>query len=127
MQELKQLVPEWSSIAEKALIESDPALADKLMSREQWNARSAFEVTFASAMNELREIKKMKQAPASFAHYLKWTINPLEKAIEHVKSVNTPGNSLIGYGNRISLSEAIATAEKLKEEFQKVLALASGS
>src|SRR5262245_20615111 len=48
-QDLKKLVPDWASLAEKALMASDPALADKLMSPVQWNAKSAFEVTFANA------------------------------------------------------------------------------
>ena len=121
MQDLKRLVPEWASIAEKALMESDPALADKLMSPAQWNAKSAFEVTFVSAMNELKDIKKTKLASASLAHYIKWTITPLEKAIEQVKAVDPPANSLIGYGERISLNEAMAIAETLREEFQKEL------
>jgi hypothetical protein len=122
MQALKQLVPEWSAIAEKALMESDPALADKLMSPAQWNAKSAFEVTFVSAANELKDLKKAKKANGHFDHYMKWTIGPLKKAMEQVKAVNPPGNSLIGYGNRISLSEAMAIAESLQDEFQKVLA-----
>jgi hypothetical protein len=119
--ELKRLVPEWSSIAEKALMESDPALADKLMSPAQWNAKCAFAVTFVSAMNELRDIKKTKQTSGDFDHYMKWIINPLHKAIEAVAAVNPPGNSLIGYGDRISLSEAMAAARNLRNEFQKIL------
>ena len=122
MQSLKRLVPEWSAIAEKALMESDPVLADKLMSPAQWNAKSAFEVTFASAANELKDLKKTKKANGSFDHYMKWVLNPLKKAMEQVRTVNPPGNSLIGYGNRISLSEAMAVAENLQDEFQKVLA-----
>jgi hypothetical protein len=122
MQELKQLVPEWTLIAEKALMESDPALADKLMSPVQWTAKVAFEVTFVSAMNELRDIKKARQADGSYDHYMKWIINPLQKAIEQVKAVDPPGNSLIGYGDRIPLSEAMAIAENLPDEFRKVLA-----
>ena len=58
--DLKIYVPEWALLAEKALMESDPALADKLMSPIQWNAKSAFEVTFTSAMNELKEIRKTR-------------------------------------------------------------------
>jgi hypothetical protein len=122
MQELKRVVPDWSLIAEKALIESDPALADKLMSPVQWNAKVAFEVTFVSAVNELRDIKKARHTDGSYAHYLKWTINPLQKAIEQVKAVRPPGNSLIGYGDRIPLSEAMAIAEDLPDEFKRVLA-----
>lgn len=121
LQELKRLVPEWSLIAEKALMESDPALADKLMSPVQWNAKAAFEVTFISAVNELRDIKKARQAEGNYDHYVKWTITPLQKAMEQVKAVNPPGNSLIGYGNRIPLSEAMSIAENLPEEFKKVL------
>lgn len=121
MLELKRLVPEWCSTAEKALMESDPVLADKLMSPAQWNAKSAFEVTFVSAMNELRDIKKTKQVIGTFDHYLKWVITPLEKAIEQVKATNPPGNCLIGYGNRISLSQAMAIAGSLKGEFQNLL------
>jgi hypothetical protein len=121
MKALKLLVPEWSSVAEKALMESDPALADKLMSPAQWNAKSAFEVTFVTAMNELRDIKKTKNASASFEHYSKWVIAPLEKALEHLKAVNPPGNSLIGYGNRISLSQAMVIAAGLPDEFRKLL------
>jgi hypothetical protein len=121
MQDLKRLVPEWCGIAEKALIDSDPAWADKLMSAAQWNARSAFEVTFVSAMNELKDLKKSKEAAATFDRYLKWTIDPLEKAIEQVKAVNPPGNSLVGYGNRISLAQAMVIAAGLKGEFQKLL------
>ena len=122
MRKLKQLVPEWASIAEKALMESDPVLADKLMTPVQWNAKSAFEVTFVSAMNELKDIKKTKKAHGHFDHYMKWTISPLKKAMEQVKTVNPPGNSLIGYGNRISLNEAMTIGENLQGEFQKVLA-----
>jgi hypothetical protein len=122
MADLKRLVPEWASIAEKALMESDPALADKLMSPAQWNAKSAFEVTFVSAVNELRDIKKTKLVVASLNHYIKWTINPLQTAIEQVKAVNPPGNALIGYGtNRISLAEAMKIAANLKEEFLALL------
>jgi hypothetical protein len=122
MQELKRLVPEWSSIAEKALIESDPALADKLMSLVQWNAKAAFEVTFSSAMNELRDIRKTKKVTGDFEHYMKWIILPLEKSLENVKAVNPPGNALVGYGDRIPLREAIAIAENVKYEFQRILA-----
>jgi hypothetical protein len=122
LHELKKFVPEWSSIAEKALMESDPALADKLMSPVQWNAKAAFEVTFVSAMNELRDIKKMKQVSGSFDHYRKWIIDPLVKAIQHVKAVNPPDNALIGYGDRISLTEALAVAQNLLDEFQKLFA-----
>jgi hypothetical protein len=122
MHELKQLVPEWSSLAEKALMASDPALADKLMSLGQWNAKSAFEVTFVNAMNELREVKKARQVKGGLDHYRKWIINPLHKAIEQVKAVNPPGNSLIGYGDRIPLVEALAIARNLEKEFQKALA-----
>jgi|GEM_PF-5422365 len=121
MKELKHLVPEWSSIAEKALIASDPALADKLMTLTQWNAKSAFEVTFMNAINELKGIKISKQAPATVDHYVKWTINPLKKAIEEVKSANTPGNALVGYGSRIPLSEALKVAENLENDFDKAL------
>lgn len=121
MAELKLLVPEWSSIAEKALIESDPALADKLMTPAQWNAKSAFEVTFTSAMNEIKEIRKTKLVSGSLGHYNKWIIAPLLGAIEHVKEVKPPGNALIGYGERISLAEAVKIAERLPKEFQKLL------
>jgi hypothetical protein len=119
MRKLKQLVPEWASIAEKALMESDPALADKLMSAVQWNAKSAFEVTFVSAMNELKDLKKIKEANGSLGHYMKWIISPLKKAMEQVKNVNPPGNSLIGYGNRISLDEAMDIAENLPDDFER--------
>jgi hypothetical protein len=121
MRELKRLVPEWSLIAEKALMASDPALADKLMSPAQWNAKVAFEVTFVSAVNELKDLKKASQTGGSHDHYMKWIITPLLKAIEQVKTVDPPGNALIGYGDRISLREAMAIAENLHGEFQKVL------
>jgi hypothetical protein len=120
MQDLRRLVPEWASIAEKALMESDPALADKLMSRAQWNAKAAFEVAFVNAMNELRDIKELKPATTNPDHYMRWIINPLEKAIENVNAVRPPGNSLIGYGDRISLAEAMATAATLKDQFDSV-------
>jgi hypothetical protein len=120
MKELKQLVAEWSFMAERALMESDPAWADKLMSSTQWNAKIAFEVTFVSAMNELKSIRKIKQT-AGLDHYKKWIINPLKKAVEQVKAVNPPGNSLIGYGDRISLDEALSIAENLPDEFEKAL------
>ena len=121
MQEMKRLVPEWAIMAVNALMESDPAMADRLMSSAQWNARSAFEVAYVSAMNELRDIRKNKKATGNLDHYMKWIINPLESAIEQVKAVNPPGNSLIGYGSRISLQDAMATAETLQREFRKVL------
>jgi hypothetical protein len=120
-QELKRLVPEWATLAEKALMASDPALADKLMSQVQWNAKCAFEVTFANAMNELSDLKKTRKG-ASLAHYLKWTIDPLEKAIEQVKAVDPPGNALIGYGNRITLSGAISMTKSLRDDFRKAVA-----
>jgi hypothetical protein len=121
MLELKRLVPEWSLIAEKALMASDPALADKLMSPAQWNAKAAFEVTFVSAVNELKDLKKARQAGGNHDHYMKWIITPLLKAIEQVKAVDPPGNALIGYGDRISLREAMTIAANLHDEFQKVL------
>jgi hypothetical protein len=121
MAELKQLIPAWAAIAETALIESDPALADKLMSPTQWNARSAFEVAFVNASNALKEIKKLKQDNASFDHYLKWVITPLKQALEEAKSINPPGNTLIGYGTKISLREAIKVAEGMEQEFRKTL------
>ena len=120
MAELIKLVPQWAMLAEAVLIASDPALADKLMTPLQWNAKAAFEVTFASAMNELKDIRKTKQM-ASADHYIKWIINPLKKAIDHAKEVNPPGNSLIGYGDRIPLKEALAIAETLPGEFDKLL------
>jgi hypothetical protein len=122
MQELKRLVPQWAAIAERALMDSDPALADKLMSPTQWNAKSAFEVTFVSAMNELKDIKKVSEAPADFEHYLKWVVNPLRKAIEQVRAVNPPANALIGDGDRIPLSEALRIAEDLPNEIKRALA-----
>ena len=121
MHELKRLVPEWASMAEKALMESNPTLADKLMSRIQWDAKSAFEVTFVSAMNELRDIKKTGLVNGTFEYYMKWIISPLQKAIEQVKAVDPPGNSLIGYGDKIPLSEALETAENLQREFRRAL------
>lgn len=117
--ELKTIVPEWALIAERALMESDPALADKLMSPIQWNAKSAFEVTFTTAMNEIKEIKKSKVV-TSFDHYTKWTISPLKKAIEQVKIARPPENALIGYGNKIPLREAVAIAEGVEKEFKKL-------
>lgn len=120
MSQLNSLVPEWASAAEQALIESDPVLADKLMTPLQWNAKAAFEVTFASAMNELKDIKKTKQV-ATHDHYMKWIINPLKKAVEHAKEVKPPGNSLIGYGNRIPLSEALSIAETIPAEFERLV------
>jgi hypothetical protein len=121
MKELKQLVPEWSSIAEMALIKSDPVLADKLMSPVQWNAKSAFEVIFASAMTELKSIKKTRLTNGSFDHHTKWILAPLKQAMEHVKTVNPPGNALIGYGDKISLDEAMLIAKGLEDEFRKVV------
>lgn len=121
LEELKRVVPEWSNIAEKALIDSDAVLADKLMSPAQWNAKSAFEVTFMNALNELRDLKKMKQAPASLEHYTKWTIDPLKKSIAQVRSAGTPLNALIGYGDRIPLAQALRTAETLDVDFQKLV------
>ena len=120
MAQLKYHVPEWALLAEKILIESDPALADKLMTPLQWNAKAAFEVTFASAMNELKDIKKTKVI-SSADHYMKWIISPLKKAIEQAKSVKPPGNSLIGYGDRIPLKEALAIAETLPDEFDRII------
>jgi hypothetical protein len=91
------------------------------MSAVQWNAKAAFEVTFVSAVNDLRNIKKARQTDGSYDHYKKWIIHPLQKAMEQVKAVNPPGNSLIGYGDRIPLSEAMTIAENLPDEFRKVL------
>jgi hypothetical protein len=119
MSDLRRNVTEWALLAEKALIDSDPLLADKLMSSVQWNAKAAFEVTFASAMNELKDIKKTKHV-AGADHYMKWIVNPLKKAIENVKLVKPPGNSLIGYGDRLPLTEAVALAETLPAEFEKL-------
>jgi hypothetical protein len=121
LQELKRLVPEWAFMAEKALMASDPKLADKLMSPAQWNAKSAFEVTFTSAMNEIKEIKKTKLVSGSLGHYTKWVINPLTKAMEQVNAVNPPANALIGYGERISLADAMKIAEGLPDELHKLL------
>lgn len=120
MIQLKKLVPEWASLAETVLMASDPALADKLMTPVQWNAKAAFEVTFTSAMNELKDIRKTKQM-ANADHYMKWIISPLKKAIDHAKAVNPPGNSLVGYGDRIPLKEALSIAETLPGEFDKLL------
>jgi hypothetical protein len=120
MVELKMKVQEWYLIAETALIESDPALADKLMSSVQWNAKAAFEVTFTSAMNELKDIRKTK-VMGSADHYTKWIINPLIKAVELAKEVNPPGNSLIGYGDRIPLAEALEIAETIPQEFERLM------
>jgi hypothetical protein len=50
---------------------------------------------------------------------MKWILNPLDKAIENVKTIKPPSNCLIGYGNRISLSQAMAMAENLKDEYRK--------
>jgi hypothetical protein len=119
LKDLKILVPQWCLTAEKALMESDPALADKLMSPIQWNAKSAFEVTFTTAMNELKEIKKTKVV-SSFEHYTKWTISPLKRAIEQVKAARPPENALIGYGDKIPLREATVIAETLENEFKKI-------
>jgi hypothetical protein len=39
----------------------------------------------------------------------------------NLRTVNTPGNALIGYGDRISLMEAMEAAEDIQTEFQKIL------
>jgi hypothetical protein len=122
MKELKLLVPEWCSIAEKALMESDPAMADRLMSSAQWNAKTAFEVAFGTAMNEMKNIKLTKNVTGDFDHYVKWVLAPLTHAITHIRSVNPPGNCLIGYGDRVSLKQALVVAEGLPGEFQKMVA-----
>jgi hypothetical protein len=114
-------VPEWAMIAERALIKSDPALADKLMSPVEWNAKSAFEVIYFTATNELKNMKKTNQVSGTMSHYTKWILNPLKEAISNVKSVKPPENCLIGYGNKIALEEAMEIAESLESEFQKVL------
>jgi hypothetical protein len=108
-------------MAEKALMASDPKLADKLMSPAQWNAKSAFEVTFTSAMNEVKEIKKTKLVSGSLGHYTKWVITPLKKAMEQVNALNPPANALIGYGERISLADAMKIAEGLPDELHKLV------
>jgi hypothetical protein len=120
-QDLKKLVSEWSSVAENALMQSDPALADKLMSPAQWNAKSAFEVAFVTAMNELKDIRKTRQVSGTADYYTKWIINPLKKATEQVRAVNPPSNSLIGYGDRIPLAEAMEEVERLQSEFLRIL------
>jgi hypothetical protein len=119
MEELKQLVPSWASIAEKALIESDPVMADKLMSPVQWNAKSAFEVTYTGALNELKNLKRTNNV-ATAEHYIKWVLTPLKRSIDEVKLVGPPGNALIGYGERIPLKDAVIIAESLEKEFHKV-------
>jgi hypothetical protein len=119
--QLKELVPQWAHVAEVALMRSDPQLADKLMSLKQWNAKSAFEVIFASAINDLKSLRIADpNAKMSLEHYVKWTIKPLNEAIGHVKSLDVPGNALIGYGNKIPMSEALTRAEKIEREFYKL-------
>ncbi|HEY0651842.1 MAG TPA: hypothetical protein VGD65_01900 [Chryseosolibacter sp.] len=118
--QLKVLVPQWALMAEQSLMESDPALADKLMSPIQWNAKSAFEVTFTTAMNEIKTIKKTKVA-SSLEHYTKWILSPLNKAIEQIKLARPPENALIGYGDKIPLREAIVIAESIEGEFKKLI------
>ena len=123
MQQLKVLVPEWAVAAETALINSDPEMADKLMSLMQWNAKSAFEVTYTTAVNDLSDLKKVndQNKGATLEHYTKWTLNPLKRAIEEVKSLKVPLNALIGYGSkRYPISETLPKAEKIEAEFQKV-------
>jgi hypothetical protein len=46
---LKKLVPSWASLATNALIASDPALADKLMTQVQWNAKPLHKVDSQSS------------------------------------------------------------------------------
>ncbi|HYC84501.1 MAG TPA: hypothetical protein VEB86_04730 [Chryseosolibacter sp.] len=120
MRELRTLVPDWAMTAEKALMESDPALADKLMTPVQWNAKCAFEVTFVTANNELRNIRKTK-ATATMEYYMNWIIIPLNKALHEVKAVAPPGNALIGFGNRMSLKDAIIVAEGIENQFRKLV------
>jgi hypothetical protein len=118
--QLIELVPRWALIAEEALIKSDPVLADKLMSLKQWNAKSAFEVMYATANNELRALKTADaNNRSSLEHHIKWTINPLKKAIEEAIALQVPGNSLIGYGDRSPLSVALERAKKFEAEFYK--------
>lgn len=120
--ELKDLIPEWALIAEEALMKSDPQLADKLMNVKQWNAKSAFDVIFATAVNDLKALKiAPPEARMPVDHYQKWTIKPLKDAIEQVKLLRVPHNALIGYGDKFPISEALAKAEKLEAEFLKVL------
>lgn len=118
---LSSLINEWAVIAEKALIESDPALADKLMSREQWNAKAAFEVAYLTAVNELEELKKTKTSTVNVAHYKKWTIDPLKRAMDSVKALNTPGNAPIGYVIKTPLTKALMNAETVMNEFGKLM------
>jgi hypothetical protein len=119
--QLKDLIPLWAQVAEEALIKSDPQLADKLMSQKQWNAKSAFEVIFTTALNDLKALKiSDPNAKMSIDHYLKWTIKPLKDAIEQVKALRVPGNTLIGYGNKSPISEALVRAEKIEGEFHKM-------
>jgi hypothetical protein len=125
MQQLKVLVPEWAVAAETALINSDPEMADKLMTLMQWNAKSAFEVTYTTAVNDLHDLKKVndRSKGATLEHYTKWTLNPLKRAIEEVKSLKVPLNALIGYGSkRYPISETLPKAEKIEAEFQKFFA-----
>lgn len=119
--ELKLLVPQWAMVAERALIQSDPALADKLMSQLQWNAKSAFEVIFFTAVNELKNMRKNNQLNGTLSHYTKWILNPLRDAIAQVKQVAPPTNCLIGYGDKIPLADAMKTAEGLEAEFKKTI------
>ena len=121
LRDLSMRVTEWALTAEKALMESDPMLADKLMSIVQWNAKTAFEVTFTSAMNELTELKKKKQRTGDFEHYRKWIIAPLLQSVAEIKKIQPPSNALIGYGKRIPLSQALIMAEALESEFRKLL------
>lgn len=123
MRGLKERVPGWATIALNALMASDPALADKLMSPAQWNAKSAFEVIYTTAVNELKNIKKTKQVAGPLSHYTKWILTPLADAIKQVKNVNPPGNALIGYGDRVALAAALRIAEGLESEFKKVMKL----
>jgi hypothetical protein len=121
MGQLKRLVPEWAQIAEVALMASDPALADKLMTLTQWNARSAFEVIFVTASDELKNIRKTGLVKGTSNYYSKWIITPLKEALEQVRAVNPPGNSLIGYGEKIALQDAVDDTEDMLKEFQKLL------
>jgi hypothetical protein len=118
--ELKRLVPEWAALAETALMESDPALADKLMTREQWNAKSAFEVTFLTALNEVNTIKELKGG-TDFEYYRKWVIAPLKLAMEQIKRLTPPGNALIGHSGNMPLAKAMKLAENMEAQFEELL------
>ena len=66
--------------------------------------------------------RRQKKASSDIEFYRVWIIKPLKLAMEQIKLLDPPNNSLIGQAQKISLKKALEIAEGIEEELKALCA-----